>query len=201
MSPGRLQILLDYESEDYGTWSIYQLSRGEGVIDPASLAPDRFAEASGGIRICSDRIHCFLNVDGAGDLLSYVYFLLGSLGALAKGRVSAELAALAPDPSWMGHTGAVGTVMHLDRSRIVLREEQGALLLDHLDPAEAAPETRDSPYFRGERIAREAWVEAAVLALDEYFGVLAQLVARNKPPPGSRIIALEAMWWSNRDRF
>lgn len=171
-----LTIALFYLGDEADRWSLHDLSRGRGVIDPDDLLPAPFGEAQGGISLYLDRILCFLDSTAAGDLLSYVHFLIGGLASLSDRSIDPELERFRSEPDFMGLRNVVGELFHIDGSLLVLQTQAGSLRLSYLDPKRDAPETRLSPYFRDFPLARDAWIEASRCALDEYFEVVEGII-------------------------
>lgn len=171
-----LTIALFYIGDEADRWSLLDLGRGDGVIDPDDLTPASFGDAQGGISLYLDRIQCFLDSHAAGDLLSYVHFLLGSLAALSERAAGPALERLRPESDFMGLFDVVGALYHLDGSILVLQKQSGSLRLSYLDPRREAPERRLSPYFRAYPLARNAWIQASLDALDEYFQIVERIL-------------------------
>ncbi len=171
-----LTIALFYIGDEADRWSLLDLGRGDGVIDPDDLAPASFGEAQGGISLYLDRVQCFLDSHAGGDLLSYVHFLLGSLAALSEQASEPALERLRPESDFMGFSEVAGALYHLDGSILVLQKQDGSLRLSYLDPRLEAPEQRLSPYFRAYPLARGAWIQASLEALDEYFQIVERIL-------------------------
>lgn len=192
-----LAIYLYYLDSDGGAWTLYCLSRGEGVIDVEHLEPDGFYEASGGIRLFKDRIYCFLDTAAADDLVSYVYFLLSSLAGLWKGDIPEELEAFKTESRFRDKTGVIAKVHNLDQSVLLLRSQAEVIVLDFLDEQGNAPESRGSRYFQQVFIDPDAWVTAAILALTEYFSVARSRLAdkeHQEETAASYLSRLMALW-------
>jgi hypothetical protein len=193
-----LSISLFYAHEEAGTWSLLDLSKGRGVIAPDDLGADAFLHAAGGIRFDHDRFHTFLRTCAAGDLESYVYFLLGSLATLSTSQLPDELEKLRSDGTFMDETDVVAAVMGEDQSRIVLRRKGNALELAHLDPNGKAPADRLSPYFDGVEIPIALWRREAATALEELFAVGAQ---RAKGQSETRLGKLVTYWKGHKGKL
>jgi hypothetical protein len=168
---------LYYVDEQAGSWSLFDLCRNAGVINPDHLDARGFAEAGGGLRLFEDRIFCFLDTPGRTDLFTNAWFLLESIAGLAEGPMAEALASCHP-----GHEGGLVAVLHHEDGTSVRLENQGdTLLLSFLDHEEQALEERLSPLFRHLPVDREAWLAQALIALGEYAQILRRTAGKEMP--------------------
>jgi hypothetical protein len=182
-----LSISLFYAHETAGIWSLFDLANNRGVIAPDDLSAEGFYQAQGGLQLDHDRFHTFLRTSAAGDLTSYVYFLLGSLVLLADRPLPKALSRLATDE--LGGE---------DLSRLLWKSRPGAMALSYLDPRGNAPPDRLSPYFEDIEIPAALWRREAILALNEYFAVAAE---RARGDRESRLGRLATLWIAGRGQL
>lgn len=191
---GELSIELVYTDETVGSWTLGALARNAGVIHPDHLAPEAFYDVFGGLRVATDRIFRFLDVDAAFDLVAYVRFLIGGVVEVQGQPVPA---ALEDFRSASAYEPIIASVLHQDGSRVQLRLVPEGLALDHLDPEGEAPDGRGSPYFDGLLLDPVAWRAAALEALAEYRAVLGDLLAgapiASTGPVTDLVAALDAL--------
>lgn len=166
-----LTIALFYEHPEAGTWSLLDLVKHRGVIDPDDLDSKAFFKASGAIRMYCYRFKCFLQTGAAGDLRSYVNFLIESLVSLGDSNISSFFTGVSIGTPFFDYKDVIAGLLQENQTMIVLQNDNDALLLSYLDPDQCAPEHRLSPYFRNVRIDKKSWRMAAIEALDEYFCV------------------------------
>lgn len=188
-----LHIHLYYSDPDHWTWSFQQLSTGQGVIDAADLDPNKFYQAPGGLKICSDRIYCFLDVASAEDLSEYVHFLLGSLVQLHHGELASGLDRYISRPNYGDRHDLLAAVFHVDGSVVLLQEHGNTLALDYLDTHGDAPDTYGSPFFREILIETELWQNAAIQALATYFEVVQTRLEWRPIKPHSNAYYLQSL--------
>lgn len=169
--PGTFDIALYYAHETAGIWSLSTLAEHRGVIHFDDLPPEAFYNALGAIRFYHDRYHCFLETGEAGEVVSYVYFLMETSIRLLGDRAPEDLQWLAPPREIPGFDTVLSALHQEDGSRIVLQSAGDDILISFLDANGNAPEIRLSPYFRNYRVRAEQWQRSAVQALDEYFSV------------------------------
>ena len=182
-----LSVSLFYAHEDAGIWSLMDLAANKGVIAPDDLSADSFFQAQGGLHLLHDRFHTFLRTAAAGDLASYVYFLLGTLAEISPNALPDDLAKL-----------ATTELQGEDLSKLVLKKKGGALSLAYLDPQGKAPSGRLSPYFDNVEIPTALWKKEAAVALDEYFAVAG---LRAKGASDSRLGKLVVLWKAHRGKL
>jgi hypothetical protein len=193
-----LSISLFYSHPEVGTSYLFHLARGEGVIAPDDLGPDAFRAASGGLRIAERRIYTLLETDAAGDLYSYVAFLLQALVGLSDADLPPELERFRSDGTFMGHEHVVAELLGEDESQLLLQRSDGGLALSYLDASGDAPATRLSPYFSAVHLDRDAFVREAAVALDEYFAVARE---RTRSAPHHELGKRAAHWKAHRARL
>lgn len=173
-----LSTALYYVDDQAGSWSLLDLCRNAGVINPDHLDAHGFAAAGGGLRLFKDRIFCFLDTSGRTDLFTNAWFLLESVAGLSRGRMAEELASFRP-----GHEdGLVASLHHEDGTSVRLEDGGEALLLSFLDHEEEAPDDRLSPFFRHLPVERGAWVAQALTALGEYAQIVRRTAGREMLP-------------------
>jgi hypothetical protein len=166
-----LTIALFYEHPEAGTWSLRDLSEHRGVIGPADLKAGAFFNASGAIRLYCDRFKCFLQTGAAGDLRTYVAFLIESLLPSIGPQSAALFPGIVAGAPFFDYEDVIAGIYQENQTTIVLQDAGSEVRLSYLDPKRAAPEHRLSPYFRDLRIAKSTWQVAAVEGLDEYIRV------------------------------
>lgn len=175
-----LSTALYYVDDQAGSWSLHDLCRNAGVINPAHLDARGFAGASGGLRLFESRFFCFLDTQGRTDLFTSAWFLLESVASLARGSLAEELASFHP-----GHDGGLAAILHHEDSSSLRVEDHGdTLQLSFLDENEQAPDVRLSPYFDGVTISREAWLAQALVALGEYARIVRRTAGTKVPATG-----------------
>lgn len=180
MHVSNLSTALYYADDQAGTWSLYDLCRDAGVINPTHLDASGFAGAMGGLRLFENRFFCFLDTQGRSDLFTSAWFLLESVASLARGSIAEELASFHP-----GHDGELSAVLyHEDGSSLRIEGHGDTLRLSFLDENEQAPEVRLSPYFHGLTLSREAWLAQALVALGEYTRVVRRTAGAELPGTG-----------------
>jgi hypothetical protein len=191
-----LTVALFYEHRDAGTWSLLDLSRHRGIIDPSDLEPGSFLKASGAIRMYSDRFKCFLRTGAAGDLRSYVNFLVESLVSDVESNVSIKFPGISPGVSFFDYQSVVSGLFQENQTTILLQDRGNEFEISYLDSNGDAPEFRLSPYFREVRIVKSVWRAAAVEALDEYCSVAEERLLFGK---NAELQDLVTAWRSSRD--
>jgi len=186
----RLDIQLVYRDPSRWRWTLQSLTTGTGYLDPADMDAAAFLDAAGGIRIFADRLFCFLDTEAAGELSSYVAFLMSSVVGLAAGVTSPVLERYRPGA---GEPGVLARLHQEDRTQLVLRDAADGVELDFLDRAGAAPEVRGSPHFQGMAVVRSAWHEAARQALAEYLSIAHHRIRESARAPEA-LTDLVAAW-------
>jgi hypothetical protein len=173
-----LSMALYYVDDQAGSWSLFDLCRNAGVINPEHLDARGFAGAGGGLRLFEDRIFCFLDTPGRTDLFTNAWFLLESIAGLAEGPMAEALASFQP-----GHEGGLVAVLHHEDGTSLHLDDHGeVLLLSFLDHEEQAPDERLSPFFRDLPVDREAWLAQALIALGEYAQLVRRTAGKEVPP-------------------
>lgn len=172
-----LSMALYYVDDQAGSWSLFDLCRNAGVINPDHLDASGFAAAGGGLRLFEDRIFCFLDTPGRTDLFTSAWFLLESIAGLAEGPMAEALAPFHP-----GHEGGLVAVLsHEDGTSVRLEDDGEALLVSFLDHEEQAADERLSPFFRHLPVGREAWLAQALIALGEYARIVRRTAGKEMP--------------------
>lgn len=166
-----LDIALFYEHPDAGTWSLLDLREHRGVIHPDDLEPEAFLKASGAINMYCDRFKRFLHTGAAGDMRSYVNFLIESLISPADRHLAARFPGISVGDPFFDYERVAAGLFQEDQTILLLQDRGHEFELSYLDPNGDAPEHRLSPYFRNVRIHKQIWRLAAAEALDEYFSV------------------------------
>lgn len=169
-------LALTYSHELADTWSLYALCCNEGVIAPEDLHLAGWFRALGGLQIYVGRFLRVADTTGRADVFSHAWFLAETTVALREATPLREVVPTRPP-----HDATLAELRLEDGGTLQLRQGEGELLLDHLDPHGGAPEDRLSPYFVGLKLDPDAWVDAAYVALEEW----ARITRRRAPahPP------------------
>lgn len=193
-----LTIALVYAHRYAGTWSLLDLREHRGVIAPEDLEPAAFLNACGAMRMYDHRFKCFLNTSAAGDLRSYVNFLIESLvsqGDASDARMFADVSI--GDP-FFDFKDVVAGLFQENQTTIILQDSGDGLRLSYLNSQREAPESRLSPYFCDLKITRKMWRMAAMEALEEYFCVTEELLQNGRNDDLERFVS---SWRSYRNIF
>lgn len=155
---------------------------GDVLLNPFSILVEDVLEEeanpiapTAGLKMFCDKIFCFLNVEGAEDVDSYISFLATSLLALmdAPGQYADYL----PIDAIFEYSSVIGKVYEGGDGAIVLcRKEQGVLSLNYVNNVDVVIQDRKHKFFKSLAISENVWIDAAKTAIDEYVQVVEKCI-------------------------
>ena len=186
-----LEIICMYNSREYGKAWFNTLIDSYQNYD--GFTPADFISVDGGLRINQGHKTLFYS-DNFYFLINPVSFLLHSL-YWVQGRDSGIW------DSFEQKDLPCGIAVHMMTSPreylILSRKDKEYLLLSYLPSGNKVEKKRGIHYFENEPIKESAWVEAAKVALAEYFLFFEKAMDKDRSHPGIEIMEKYLRAWQN----
>jgi len=167
-----LKINLLYENDNYTTR--FDLSVANKVAyNPDDLYESTFIDAMGGIEFtCNDHFIFFQSCDYH-DLFPCVTFLLNSLFSL---QVIDE--SIYEDHDNFLGTAVISQLINTNGSMLIIEEVQNHLEISYRNVEQLKNHGRNNFYFEKLIVPRSVWIDAAIIALNEYFMIVNKVLTK-----------------------
>jgi len=185
-----IQIMCIYRSDVGREVEYYYLSNKTELMDEADYLPAKFWQTMGGISIIINKYNTIFSSTDFYNIVKINTFLLHTLYWLKE-----------KESSWFDVDDDYNNdvVVYTGTNDLLKLSEknQDELVLSFTPVKDKQATDRTDRYFSNETFTKEAWYNAAHLALSEYFSILQEVVKRDPSHPSSKIMLEYYNVWSS----